>query len=162
MARNAANVNGWRGRQLVIPVWWVVAALIVLPLLVFLVLAGPMNHDENVALSRNEVVEDSSGGRTWHGIMMNTSSSPSPSVFREVAVTIHFLDGDGQPVGETSGRADRLESGEGIDLQALLPPEAESMKVYSLQWRTARLDFGVLLGPWPSWQFGYLQYDPSD
>ena len=66
---------------------------------------------------------------------------------------------DGQPVGKTSGRADRLEPGEELNLQAPLPSQAESMQVYSLQWRTG--DVGRLLGPWAPWPFGYLQYDPS-
>ena len=82
------------------------------------------------------------------------------SLYREVAVTIRFLDRDGQPVGETSGRADRLEPGEELKLQAPLPSQAESMQVYALQWRTG--DVGRLLGPWAPWPFGYLQYDPSD
>ena len=158
---NDENVRGWRSPQLVIHVWWVVAALILVPLFAFFIVAGPMNHDENVALSRNEVVEDSSGGRTWHGRMANATNPISAGVFRDVAVTIRFLDGNGQPVGEISGRADQLETGEGIDLEAPLAPEAETMQVYSLQWRTGQPTWGVWLGPWPSWEFGYLQYDPS-
>ena len=92
------------GTTVAIPLWWIVAALIVVPLLVFFVMAGPMNHDENVALSRNEVVQDSSGGRTWHGTMVNATNPFTAGVFREVAVTIRFLDRDGQPVGEISVR----------------------------------------------------------
>ena len=49
--------------------------------------------------------------------MMNRTDS----LYREVAVTIRLLDRDGQPVGEPSGRADRLEPGEELNLQALLP-----------------------------------------
>ncbi len=155
MARNAEEIDGWRGRQWVIPAWAGVASLIVLPLFVLFVMAAT-DDDENVALTRNDVVTDAAGARTWHGTMMNRTDS----LYREVAVTIRFLDRDGQPMGETSGRADRLEPGEELNLQAPLPSRAESMQVYSLQWRTG--DVGRLLGPWAPWPFGYLQYDPSD
>jgi len=47
-----------------------------------------LSDDENVVLSRNDVVTDTSGTRTWHGTMMNRTDSP----YREVAVTIRFLD----------------------------------------------------------------------
>ena len=154
MARNVKTSNGWRERQWVIPAWTVVAALIVLPLLALFVMAAT-DDDENVVLSRNDVVTDALGTRTWHGTMMNRTDSQ----YREVAVTIRFLDQNGQPVGETSGRADRLEPGDKLDLQVPLPAQAESIQVYSLQWRTGKV--GRLLGPWAPWQFGYLQYDPS-
>jgi hypothetical protein len=155
MATTVNHVDGWRGHQWVIPAWVGLAALIVLPLLVVFVLAAT-DDDENVVLSRNDVVTDASGNRTWHGAMMNRTGS----VYREVAVTIRFLDLDGQPAGEASGNADRLEPGEKLNLQAQLPAQAVSMQVYSLQWRTGNV--GRLLGPWAPWQFGYLQYDPSD
>ena len=155
MARNVENLDRRRGCLLAIPAWVGVASLIVLPLLVLYVIAAT-DDDENVVLTRNDVATDASGVRTWRGTMMNRTDS----LYREVAVTIRFLDRDGQPVGETSGRADRLEPREELNLQAPLPSRAESMQVYSLQWRTD--DVGRLLGPWAPWPFGYLQYDPSD
>jgi len=155
MARNVENLDRRRGCLLVIPAWVGVAALIVLPLLVLFVMAAT-DDDENVVLTRNVVITNASGTRTWYGTMMNRTDS----LYREVAVTIRFLDRDGQPAGETSGRADQLEPGEELYLQAPLPSQAESIQVYSLQWRTG--DVRRLLGPWAPWPFGYLQYDPSD
>ena len=141
MARNVENFDRQRGCLLVIPAWVGVASLIVLPLLVLYVIAAT-DDDENVVLTRNDVATDASGARTWHGTMMNRTDS----LYREVAVAIRFLDRDGQPVGETSGRAGRLEPGEELNLQAPLPSQAESIQVYSLQWRTG--DVRRLLGPW--------------
>ncbi len=148
-------------RRLMVPVKWILTAAAVVPLAALYVIAAT-DDDENVALARNEVMDDGAGGRVWHGAMVNTANPVSPGVFREVAVTIRFLDGNGQPVGETRGRADQLEPGQAITLEAPLPPEAASIQMYSLQWRTGqRRVVGRLLGPWPSWPFGYLQYDPS-
>ena len=162
MAINLNTHNSFRYWTVEIPVWNILAALILIPLLILFILLGPGNDDESVALSRNEVIQLNSGERTWVGTMMNTSSNPSPSQYREVAVTIRFLDQDGQTVGETSGQADVLESGEGINLQASLPESVVRMQMYSLQWRTGRANAGRLLGPYRPWEFGYLQYDPAD
>ena len=134
----------------------VVVGLIVLPLLVLFVMAAT-DDDENIVLSRNDVITDASGVRTWHGTMMNRTDSQ----YREIAVTIRFLDSAGQPVGEATGSTDRLEPGEKLDLQAPLPSQAKNIQVYSLQWRTGRHNVGRLLGPWAPWSFGYLQYDPA-
>lgn len=150
------NNGGWRSHKLIIPTWTVLATLIVLPLFIMFVMAAT-DGDENIVLSRNDVITDASGNRTWHGTMMNRTDSQ----YREIAVTIRFLDPKGQTVGEASGSADILAPGENLNLQASLPSEAERIQVYSLQWRTGSRNVGRLLGPWRPWSFGYLQYDPS-
>ena len=149
------HVTKWRESQWVIPAWAGITSLIILPMLVLFVMAAT-DDDENIVLARNDVVTDASDARIWHGAMMNRTDS----TYREIAVTVHFLDRDDQQVGEASGRADRLEPGETLQLQAPLPSQSESIQIYSLQWRTGNV--GRLLGPWAPWQFGYLQYDPSN
>jgi hypothetical protein len=158
MARNSGT-TGWLNRQVAIPVKWILTAIIVLPVL-FLYLRIASNPDDNVALTRNEVAQDAAGGRTWFG-RFNGSNEDA---YREVAATVRFLDSSGQPVGEVSAHDDLLEAGEGLDLQAALPPEASMMQMYSLQWRAGRKGervIGELLGPYFPWQFGYLQRDTS-
>jgi hypothetical protein len=158
MARNS-ETTGWLNRQVVIPVKWILAAIIALPVF-FLYLRIASNPDDNVALTRNEVVENGADGRTWFGRFDGSSEDP----YREVAVTIRFLDGNGQPVGEVSAQDNLLEAGEGLDLQAALPPEAVMMQMYSLQWRGGQEGervSGELLGPYFPWEFGYLQRDTS-
>jgi len=129
-----------------------VSVLIVVPLLILWALLAT-DDDGNIALTRNDAVLESSGARIWHGTMTNTTDSQ----YREIDVTIRFLDSADQPVGEVSGRADRLEPGEQLDLQAPLLREADRMQIYSLQWRTGRKNKYVPLGPWAPWPFGYVQ-----
>ncbi len=154
MARNSTT-TGWLNREVVIPVKWILTAFIVLPVfLLYLRIAS--NPDDNVALTRNEIVENAAGGRTWFGRFNGSNEDP----YREVAATIRFLDSNGQPVGEVSAQDDLLEAGEGLDLQASLPPGAVMMQMYALQWRAGREGervIGELLGPYFPWQFGYLQ-----
>ena len=114
---------------------WPSRALIVVPLLILWVLLAT-DDDSNIALVRNDVVQDSSGERTWRGTMGNTTDSQ----YREITVTIRFLDDNDQKVGEVKGSADVLEPGESFDLQASLAPAAVAMQVYSLEWRTGRKD----------------------
>ncbi len=131
-----------------------VSALVVGPLLILWVLAAT-DDDGNIALIRNDVVQGDSGDRVWHGSMGNTTDSQ----YREIAVTIRFLDSDDQTVGEIQGSADVLEPGESFDLQTPLVPQAVSMQVYSLEWRTGRKDKKTdpPLGPWAPWPFGHVQ-----
>ncbi len=131
-----------------------VSALIVVPLLILWVLAAT-DDDGNIALVRNDVVHDDTGGRIWHGTMENTTDSQ----YRQIAVTIRFLDSHDQPVGEISGRADVLEPGESFSLQTPLSPRAVAMQVYSLEWVTGRKDKKTdpPLGPWAPWPFGHVQ-----
>ncbi len=131
-----------------------VSVLVVVPLLILWVLLAT-DDDGNIALVRNDVVHGSSGDRIWYGTMGNTTDSQ----YREIAVTIRFLDGNDQPVGEIHGSADVLEPGESFDLQTELVPQAVAMQVYSLEWRTGRKDKKTdpPLGPWAPWPFGHVQ-----
>jgi len=142
--------GGRRRRPWVIAAWTSVAWLIAVPLFALWAMAAT-DDDENVALTRNDVVREASGGRTWHGTFTNRADS----LYREVAVEIRFLDRNGKPVGKVGGRADRLEPGARLDLKAALPSGAAGMQVYSLQWRTGEV--GRLLGPWAPWPFGHVQ-----
>lgn len=131
-----------------------VSALVVVPLFVLWVILAT-DDDSNIALVRNDVSQDVSGTRTWHGTMGNTTDSQ----YREIVVTIRFLDSNDQAVGEISGSADVLEPDESFTLQAPLPPEAVAMQVYSLEWVTGRKDKKTdpPLGPWAPWPFGHVQ-----
>ena len=131
-----------------------VSALVVVPLFVLWVILAT-DDDGNIALVRNDVSQDVSGTRTWHGTMANTTDSR----YREILVTIRFLDSNDRAVGEISGSADVLEPDESFTLQAPLPPEAVAMQVYSLEWVTGRKDKKTdpPLGPWAPWPFGHVQ-----
>ena len=167
MTTNSTNATGWLNYRLAIRVKWILVAVIMVPLF-FMYLLIASSPDDNVALTRNEVVEDGAGGQTWFGRFDGSSEHP----YFEVAATIRFLDKNGQPVGETSASDDLFEPGESLALQAPLPAGAESIQVYSLQWRMRNKDrligrmqsrdylFGELLGPWGPWAFGYLQREP--
>ena len=153
----------WKNRgplrwTLELPVWLVLGGLAMVPLFALFALFRFYDAEESIPLSRNEVVVDAAGGRTWYGTMLN----PSDSEYRELAVTIRFLDANGQPVGEARGQRDLMRPGDNLPLQAALPATAERMQMYSLQWRTGRKNVGRLLGPYQPWEFGYLQYEPED
>lgn len=131
-----------------------VSALVVLPLLILWVLLAT-DDDGNIALVRNDVIYDETGGRSWRGTMGNDTDSQ----YRDIAVTIRFLDANDQPVGEVSGVADVLEPGESLHIEAKLAPQAVAVQVYSLEWETGRKNKRTdpPLGPWAPWPFGYVQ-----
>lgn len=158
MAINLHTAGGFRRWTVEIPVWSILAALMMLPPLALVVfMNSSAEAEESIPLSRNEVVVDAAGDRTWYGTMLN----PSDSEYRELAVTIRFLDASNQPVGEARGQIEQLRPGDSLPLKAALPKTAVRMQMYSLQWRTGRRNFGYLLGPYRPWEFGYLQYDPA-
>ena len=158
MAINTNTRGGFRHWTVEVPVWSILAALMLLPLLALPVWVATADAEESIPLSRNEVVVDSAGNRTWYGTMLN----PTDSIYRELAVTIRFLDANDHAVGEARGQIAQLQPGESLPLQAALPATAVRMQMYSLQWRTGRRNVGRLLGPYRPWEFGYLQYDPAD
>lgn len=131
-----------------------VSALVVVPLIILWAILAT-DDDGNIALVRNDLSESISGARTWHGTMGNTTDSQ----YREIVVTIRFLDSNDQAVGEVSGSAEVLEPGESFDLQAPLPPQAVAMQVYSLEWVTGRnhKKTDPPLGPWAPWPFEHVQ-----
>jgi hypothetical protein len=131
----------------------IIGLVIVPPFILWIILAT--DSDGNIALVRNDVLRDGTGGRNWHGAMANTTDSQ----YRQVSVTIRFLDSADQPVGEISKSVAALNPGESFDLQARLPPNATSMQVYSLEWETGRTNKRTdpPLGPWAPWPFGHVQ-----
>jgi hypothetical protein len=126
------------------------AALLVLAFMAMFVMAATDDTD-NIALSRNQVVQAPSGQRIWRGTFWNHSDS----LYTELDTVVLFLDKDGKPVGQARGGADRLDPGETFHFQAPLPAEAARMQVYQLRW--AR-EGGprIALGPYRPWPFGYL------
>lgn len=102
-------------------------------------------------LSRNEVAQEALGGRTWFGALANTGDG----ALADVWVQVRFHDRDGRPVGTPLGaRADRLDPGAVLHLQARLPAEATGLTLHALRWTgggrlaapgpSAPLPFGVL------------------
>ena len=131
--------------------WGAAAALILSPLAVLYVLAAT-DPDENIVLSRNQVIHQPSGTRLWRGTYWNHSDS----LYTGLDVVILFLDKDGKPVGQAQGEAARLDPGEVFHLQAPLPPEAVQIRMYRLRWTS--YGNSVELGPFPPWPFGYVQH----
>jgi len=148
----------WSNRTVEIKVWKILAALVILPILV-LWFRIVHQADEILALSRNEVVTEAAGQRSWAGSFVNTNDQ----TLRDVAVTVDFLDDQNRPVGRADAEAAELPFGSRLQLQAPLPPEAVRLRIYSVQWRMGRT--AALMGPFREpWEFGYLmvgQGDPS-
>jgi len=132
-----------------------VSALVVVPLLILWVILAT-DDDGNIALVRNDIVQSDSD-RSWQGTMANTTDSQ----YRDIAVTVRFLDNNDQPVGEINGTAKVLEPGQSFDLHSPLPLEATAMQIYSLKWETGRNNNRTdpALGPWAPWPFGHVQAD---
>jgi hypothetical protein len=146
--------KGWSSWTIEIKVWKILAALVILPILVLWFMVVHQN-DEILALIRNEVVTDAAGQRTWAGSFVNTNRT-----LRDVAVTVDFLDNADRTVGKAEGEAAELTFGGRLDLQALLPPDAVRLRIYSVQWRMGRT--AALMGPFREpWEFGYLMVDPD-
>ena len=82
--------------------WGAAAALILLPLAALYVLAAT-DPDENIVLSRNQVIHQPSGTRLWRGTYWNHSDS----LYTGLDVVLLFLDKDGKPVGQAQGEASR-------------------------------------------------------
>ena len=158
MALRLNSRGGFLHWTLEIPAWTILIALLLVPVAAFLI--GRMaislatnDAEEDIPLSRNEVVADGTGNRIWYGAFQNASGSED----REVAVTIRFLDNNNVPVGEVRGQVERLSPGESLPLQGPLPKTAARMQVYSVQRRTGPDNLGRLLGPYRPWEFGVLQ-----
>ena len=153
--------NGESGGGLWRPVWWaatgavVGGAAVALSVLVLaaatMVVLAARNRDDQVVLSRNEIVENGAGGRSWRGAMTNRTDE----AYQDVSVVILFRDAQGRPVSWTAGDVDILGGGESMALEAALPAEAADMQVYALRWRDA--GDRIAFGPYKPWAFGYLQ-----
>jgi HAMP domain-containing protein len=155
MTTGPGGPKGFTSWTLRIKVWWVLAALVILPILVMWFMVVHQN-DEILALVRNDVVTDAAGQRTWMGSFVNTNSR----TLRDVAVTVHLLDSDNRTVAKAEAEAAELPFGSRLDLQEPLPPEAVRLRIYSVQWRMGRTN--ALMGPFRvPWEFGYLMADPN-
>ena len=154
MTQETNNTNEIGGQRRPRGTRLAVSALVIVPMLILWVLLAT-DDDGNIALVRNDVVRDDAGGQIWQGTMGNTTDSQ----YREINVTIRFLDANDQPVGEVGGTADVLEPGESFNFEAALPSQAVAMQVYSLSWRTGRKNKKTdpALGPWAPWPFGHVQ-----
>lgn len=146
------KTSGLLERTICIKAWKLLAVLLLAPILVLWFLVVHQN-DEIIALIRNEVLTDAAGNRMWHGAFVNTDTS----AYRDVATTIHFLDTSGNTVATAKGEAAELSGGQTMTLQALLPPEAVNLRIYSMQWRNDRT--AALMGPFrEAWEFGYVMH----
>lgn len=144
---------GWKNRTITIKVWKLIAILIIVPILVMWFRVVHQD-DEILALVRNEVATNTMGQKSWMGSFVNTNDK----ALRDVAVTVDFLDSQGHTVGRTDGAAAELPPGTRLSLQALLPPTAVKLRLYSVQWRMGKK--AVLMGPFREpWEFGYLMVD---
>lgn len=139
-----------RGRRLGRKAWTALAALVLLPLAGLWVMVAT-DPDENIVLSRNQVVASAGGARAWRGTFWNHSDS----LYTDLDAVILFLDAEGRPVGQARGAARRLDPGEVFHLEAPLPREAARIQMYQLRWTTGGTS--VVLGPWRAWPFGYVQ-----
>lgn len=156
----------WLSWTIEIKVWQLLAALFILSILVMWFRVVHQD-DEILALIRSDVVADAAGRRTWAGSFVNTNGR----TLRDVAVTVDFLDSEDRSIGKATAQAAELPFSTRLDLQALLPPDAARLRIYSVQWRmdrTAvdkwlrRIPDSALMGPFRKpWDFGYLMVDPA-
>ena len=145
----------WSSWTIEIKVWKLLVALVILPILVLWFKVVHQN-DEILALSRNEVVTDATGQRSWAGSFVNTHER----TLRDVAVTVDFLDSGNRTVGKAEGEAAELVFGGRLTLQAPLPADAVRLRIYSVQWRLDQT--AALMGPFRKpWEFGYVMVDPA-
>jgi hypothetical protein len=147
MADNAEIGGGRRRPRWIMAAWAGAAALVLLPFFALFVLVAT-DDGENVKLTRNDIIREASGDRTWRGAFTNRTGRP----YEDVAVVMLFLDADGEPVAQARGSDMRLEPGDVLNVQARLPSRARSAQVYLLRWRTG--DDRRVLGPHRPWPFG--------
>ena len=156
MTTDRSARGSWRTWTIEIQVWKILAALIILSVLTFWMMVVHQ-EDEIIALTRNEVVTDAAGNRIWHGTFFNTDDIP----YRDLGVTVNFLDRNGEVVAKAEAETDELLPGTGLDLQADLPPQAVNLRIYSVRWRNDRT--ATMFGPFREpWAFGYLMYHPQE
>lgn len=150
MTEELGNEPLRRWRRRAIATWVGMGAIGVVALAAMYVMAAT-DPTENIALSRNQVVNSTPGERSWQGTFWNHSDS----LYTELDTVVLFLDQDGKPVGEARGGADRLDPGETFHLQAPLPAEAVRMQIYQMRW-TSDGGHRAVLGPYRSQPFGYV------
>lgn len=135
--------------------WWIAPAGTVA---VLAAVGGPIwalhaaDRRDDLVLSRNEVMQEALGGRTWFGALANAADG----AVANVSVHIRFHDRDGRPVGTPlSARAPRLAPGAVLHLQARLPAGATGLRIQALRWTAAGRT--VELGPAPPLPFGAVR-----
>lgn len=113
-------------------------------------LAVPMTgaNRDALVLSRDQLVREPLGGRTWRGTLTHRGDG----LCTAVAVEIRFLDRNGRVMGGFSGRAERLAPGGGLELQSRLPAGATGLQIQSLRWTTG--GERVERGPYAPWRPG--------
>jgi hypothetical protein len=139
-----------RRRRRAVATWAGMAVLAAAAFLGMFVMAAT-DPTETIALSRNEVVLTPAGERVWRGTFWNHSDS----LYTDLQAVVLFLDGDGRPVGQARGGADRLDPGETFHTEAPLPAEAARMQIDQMRW-TSEGDHRAVLGPYRPWPFGYV------
>ena len=142
------RLKKWRRRAIL--TWIGLAALALLAFAAMFVLAAT-DPGDNIALSRNEVVQAPSGQRIWRGTFWNHSDS----LYTELGAVVLFLDAEGRPVGQARGSAERLDPGEVFHVEAPLHADAARMQIYQMRWTREGSQHAVL-GPFRPWAFGYV------
>jgi hypothetical protein len=85
----------------------------------------------DLRLTRNVVMREALGGRTWTGAVTNLTGR----VLVDLIVHIRFLDGEARPVGAAAvARASWVAPGSPLHLQARLPAGATGLRVCLLRW----------------------------
>lgn len=106
----------------------------------------------DLELTRNAVMQEALGGRTWIGALGNLTGRPRT----DVAVQIRFHDRRLRPVGSpVSARAGWLAPGAGLHLQARLPVEATGLRIVHLRWTAGGRP--VEIGPCDPRPFGDVE-----
>lgn len=85
----------------------------------------------DLRLTRNAVVCEALGGRTWTGAVTNLTGR----VLVDVTILVRILDGEGRPVGAPAiARASWFPPRVDLHLQARLPPAATGLRLSLLRW----------------------------
>lgn len=95
-----------------------------------MVVAAHAPTQDDLILTRSQLIREPLGGRTWRGALTNQGDR----VYAGVAIEIRFLDRNGRAVGGLGGRADRLAPGGLLDLQSRAPAGAVGVRIESLRW----------------------------
>lgn len=147
---NTVEIAGGRG----VRPWWIASGTVA----ALAAIGGPIyaiqvaDRRDDIVLTRNAVLQEALGGRTWFGRLANAADDS----VADLVVQIRFHDREGRPVGTpVSARAARLAPGDGLHLQARLPAEATGLRVHALRWTGGGRT--VERGPGPPLAFGVVQ-----
>ena len=113
-----------------------------------MVVAAHARTQDDLILTRSQLVREPLGGRTWRGALTNRGDR----LYAEVAIDIRFLDRNGRAVGGLGGRADRLAPGGLLELQSRTPVGAVGLRIEALRWTVDGMRRER--GPGVAWVFG--------